>query len=484
LDKKVNVEPQNIGNNNEVYIPSGIEAKIYVSVTNKHNIDLSATISIPKEKTSFFSKLPHLTKAKSDYIEFSFVFDKSAEPNATNGYLGQTIPLEICISDSKDGRLLDKLNTELKCNSPPSPINKSSITYSLVEDEYTIRTSKNEGIHQDLKELHILLYSEMGESRHKEIVFIENESEQDKDIKFRLKDLLPSILGKRKIEVQVLDKAELKSIVVEESSSIPLFKSITLTPQKFKISKKPSIEEGFAPPKINELVALFENRLDWEKAGYRVEYKSEEDVFEYKRDKDLFYNAKKVPKGEFEIRVILHQPEGGDDLEAIWYVELVSSNDASIDLDNLVIRDITNYKKLESQSNKECFALLDIKGSSFNVEGDTMLAKLDLRYTSFATKLELSLKTKNSESKIEDSSSNHHGNEYTKIIDIEKDCDGEFSFVVVAEDESARQKYKIELKRKTSKEVKLKYVAKDFASEEGAGSLLAEWAYSKHSINI
>ena len=484
LDREINVEPQNIGNGDEVYIPSGIEANFYLSVINKYDIDLDVAIYIPKEKSQFFSTLPHLTKVKPDYIEFSFVFDESAEPNATNGYLGEAVPLELSISESKNGRHLDKLVTTLRCNSPPISIDKTSISYSLIEDEYTIHTSKNVGIHQDLKELHILLSSEMGESKHKEIIPIANESEQDKDIKFHLKDLLPSISGERKIEVQVLDKAGLKSTVFKDNSSIPIFKTITLTPQHLKIPKKTSIEEGFAPPKINELFSFFKDSKDWEKAGYRVEYKDEGEVFEYKREKNLLYNAKKVSTGQFEIQVILHQPEGAESVEALWYVELVSTNDTSIDLSSLSIKDITNYNELEGQSNKTCLPIPDMTVSSFAVQDDVMLAKLDLRYTSFATKLELSVRATNSESKIGDSSSTLSGNIYKRTIDVEKDGDGEFSFVVVAEDGITEQKYKIELKRLPSKEIRLKYIAKSFASEASIASLLAEWAYSRHNINI
>ncbi|MGP1438398.1 MAG: InlB B-repeat-containing protein [Treponema sp.] len=364
----------------------------------------------------------------------------------------------------------------------PLPVLDTSITYNKVNDEYVIHTPKNDGIHTDLKELEIELSTEKDSEIYRQRFSIANSSEQDKDLHLRIKDLISKASGKRTLKVKVKDKAGLVSSQTIKDSGNKIFTSVTPIPSSIKLSKKQSINEGFAKPKIKELYEFFQKPEDWESLNYKVEYNSSGTPFEYDNEKQLFFNTQGTNSGVFTIIITLKQPFATD-IVSNFTVTITAQNDTSLEIENgSLIKDITDYSLFERT--KELKPLADITSLEFTPSSDLLLAYCDVDYTGFITNLNISLKTNNNEAKIGKENESNLTNTYKETIQLQKEAGmtKKVSFVVTAENGTI-QKYKIIFRRKASAKVKIKLEFSPATVTTENAKVKAEWEYSKVEIN-
>ncbi|MGP1415637.1 MAG: hypothetical protein ACTTJ6_06910 [Treponema sp.] len=247
----------------------------------------------------------------------------------------------------------------------------------------------------------------------------------------QVKDLLSKPSSKRKIKVIVKDKAGLLSEQIIKDSGAKKFTSITLVPPTFNVTKKLSIEDGFAPPKIKELHNFFQKKEDWESSGYKVEYDVTGTPFEYNKTKDLFFN-KQAGLGSFLITIILKQPLHPD-VRSAWSVTITAKNDANLATEGILIEDKTNYSLLSNI--KELKPLSSIKNLLFTTDSSGVkIAICDIEYTDFDTNLKVSLKTNDDQAKIGKEGGVDLTNSYEESIELEKHAGSlkDITFIITA----------------------------------------------------
>lgn len=479
INNSINLIPQSIGDGGNIYVPSGREINFSLKLDNKYDVPLKVNVIVPDEKKHLFEKLPEVKNIETKIIELSFEFKAEAEPSGSNNFLGESVPIEIIIHNRENEREFHRLSVDLNCNTSPLSILDSAITYNEENDEFVIHTPKNTGIHNDLKELIIELSTEKDSQKYKQNFSIANVAEQDQDIVLQVKDLLSKPSSKRKIKVIVKDKAGLLSEQIVKDSGAKKFTSITLVPPTFNVTKKLSIEDGFAPPKIKELHNFFQKKEDWESSGYKVEYDVTGTPFEYNKTKDLFFN-KQAGLGSFLITIILKQPLHPD-VNSTWSVTITAKNDANLATEGILIEDKTNYSMFSNI--KELKPLSSIKNLLFTTDSSGVkIAICDIDYTDFDTNLKVSLKTNDDQAKIGKEGGVDLTNSYEESIELEKHAGSlkDITFIITAEDDSI-QKYKIVFKRKPSVQVSIKIEFDHGTLTTEKAKLEAEWDYGKTS---
>ena len=476
----IKIIPQNVSDKGVAYVPSSQDINIFFKLENTYNIPLKVNIMLPEEKKYLFEKLPVATKIEAKMIELSFMFKGEAEPKISNNFLGETVPIDVVINNRESGREFYRFNFSLNCNTVPLPIVDSSISYDEENDEYTIHTPKNDGIHSDLKELVIELSSEKEEQSYKETISIANTSEQDKDVKLNIKSLLSKVSGKRSLKLKVKDKAGLISSQTTKIGS-KTFNTITLEPSNFSISKNESIYNGFAPPKIKELYEFFQKEEDWKSLGYKIEYDVRGTPFTYDAEKKLFFNKEEISVGTFSIGFILKQPQASDAVTT-WSVTITAKNDTSLATENgVLIKDVTLYPNSEQ---KELKPLNDITSLAFSDLSGVKIARCDIDYTDFETNLTLSLKPNDDGARIGKEGDTTLTDKYKESIKLNKDAGSinETSIILKAENDEI-QKYKIIFRRKPSAKVIVKLVINHSTCTTDKAKVESEWDYGKVSIS-
>ena len=466
--------PCNISGDGKVYIPSNVDINYLLSINNKYDSEIKADIKIPKEKEEFFVTLPHITHVDAQKISMILKFNERAEPNAQNDFQGESVPIDIAIYNAKTNKYLHSIKTRLKCNTPPLPVENACITHSLESDEFSIHTPKNLNIHSDLKELHLTFSSKNGNGKIEKVIPISNAHEQDTDITFKMKDIPLQVAGLRLLNITVIDKAGLTSDEVKISSSMPAFDNITLEPATLRIARENSVNTGFAPPRIKELVSFFKTKDIWESEGFTIEYNVGFSPFEYNTERGLFFAKNTVNSGEYSVGVTLKKLSYTVAI-ATWKVKVFDSDDTSIDTEDFLIKDVTLYT---SSTNKTVLPLPDINSVSFNSEGGVQVAKILIPYTGFNTNCRLHIKAGNSSAKIDDASLSSPSSVFEKNIEIKKDAGSSatLNFTVTAESGNASQQYRIELIRDASCHVKVHFTHAVFVASNA--SILSEWSYA------
>jgi hypothetical protein len=478
----IKIIPQNVSDKGVAYVPSSQDINIFFKLENTYNIPLKVNIMLPEEKKYLFEKLPVATKIEAKMIELSFMFKGEAEPKISNNFLGETVPIEVVINNKESGREFYRFNFSLNCNTVPLPIVDSSISYDEENDEYTIHTPKNDGIHSDLKELVIELSSEKEEQSYKETISIANTSEQDKDVKLNIKSLLSKVSGKRSLKLKVKDKAGLISSQTTKIGS-KTFNTITLEPSNFSISKNKSIYNGFSPPKIKELYEFFQKEEDWKSLGYKIEYDVRGTPFTYDAEKKLFFNKEEISVGTFPITIRLKQPQASDAVTT-WSVTITAKNDTSLATENgVLIKDVTLYPNSEQ---KELKPLNDITSLAFTSDPSGIkIANCDIDYTDFETDLTLSLKPNDDGARIGKEGATKLNNRYEKRITLNKEAGSinKTSIILKAENDEI-QKYKIIFRRKPSAEVTVKLLINHSTCTTDKAKVESEWDYGKVSTKV
>ena len=477
----IKIIPQNVSDKGVAYVPSSQDINIFFKLENTYNIPLKVNIMLPEEKKYLFEKLPVATKIEAKMIELSFMFKGEAEPKISNNFLGETVPIDVVINNRESGREFYRFNFSLNCNTVPLPIVDSSISYDEENDEYTIHTPKNDGIHSDLKELVIELSSEKEGQSYKETISIANTSEQDQDVKLNIKSLLSKVSGKRSLKLKVKDKAGLISSQTTKIGS-KTFNTITLEPSNFSISKNKSIYNGFSPPKIKELYEFFQKEKDWKSLGYKIEYDVTGTPFTYDAEKKLFFNKEEISVGTFSIGIRLKQPQASDAVTT-WSVTITAKNDTSLATKNgVLIKDVTPYP---NSKQKKLKPLNDITSLSFTSDSSGVkIANCDIDYTDFETDLTLSLKPNDYGARIGKEGATELNNEYEERIKLNKEAGStnETSIILKAENDEI-QKYKIIFRRKPSAKVIVKLVINHSTCTTDKAKVESEWDYGKVSIS-
>ena len=232
----------------------------------------------------------------------AFKFKVECEPSSQNNFFGASCPLNLKIYDKKTNRLLSSQNINANCNTAPLSIPDDKIVYKPETDEYVIELPKNEGIHNDLKEVKLLLSSAYGTEGVKTTVVPINTSTEGSlhtlIIKGNMEGQLATPSGDRKLEAVVYDKVGLNSSSYK-TSEMRVFTSLTLVPPTDDVDLNSLKTEGAIVPKIKELVDYFQTQENWEDAGYTVSYESND--FKLEKAGDTY---KLMPKNPNSIAIL------------------------------------------------------------------------------------------------------------------------------------------------------------------------------------
>lgn len=462
------------GEGKKIYVPSGKDVKVRLAITNTYNKELRATLTFPEADAYLFKKVPCITSLDFTSLIISFEFKKDAEPEASNNFLGMSVPIELKLFDVKRGRHLDTRVVKANCNTAPLAIDESAITYDLQEDEYTIHLPKNEGKHNDLKEVLLELSTKQGngEVKHK-VVSIDKAEEQDKDYILKVKDFLVEPSGERKIKVIVYDKAGISSEPKNKNGEL-IFEDITLLESMISVGFGEAQKEGIPVPEIEELKKYFKNTEDWKNANYEVEYSMPEGTsFVYDKGKNVIKNTT-TTTGEHDVGVKLKNPNGMEAI-ATYKVTITSSSNVELDKSSLKITDKTVYNE-----NLEGVKLLsfDVEAIQFVENLGIYSAEVNVPYTNVATKLNIHIEAGDSLSKVQDLSGD--GDSYKKDFNLDLESGEnssvavELGFKIKAESNSERT-YKITFKREAPYIAKIELFHELLSSKNGKAEV--KWAY-------
>ena len=345
ISKDAHFSQQKIGDGGVVYVPSEKDIEVQFSIKNKYKQELKGVVEIPEDQKRFFHKEPVIQEIGTDKLVISFNFKNEAEPNATNAFLGESVGITVQIYEKQTGRALSSSMLKANCNTAPDPIQVNNIVYKQESDEYEVLLPKNEGKHQDLKNVQFTLASEYGtETVESKIVSIKDAGEQGQLVKLKIKGSeswqLKNPSGNRKLQAVVCDIAGLKSSEVGYDKK-RIFTSITLLPDVQNISSVEAEEEGVPEPQIKELQDFF-SRDDWKtKAGYTITYRNTEG-FIHDSEKKVF--KKEVGKNIDTQDILVTLDQGnGNVASATYTINIAGSDVAGINERKLAITDETHY---------------------------------------------------------------------------------------------------------------------------------------------
>ena len=432
-------------------------------------------MTFPEADAYLFKKVPCITNLDFTSLIISFEFKKDAEPEASNNFLGMSVPIELKLFDVKRGRHLGTRVVKANCNTAPLAIDESAITYDLQEDEYTIHLPKNEGKHNDLKEVLLELSTKQGngEVKHK-VVSIDEAEEQDKDYILKVKDFLQQASGMREIKVTVFDKAGIPSTVKNKKGEL-IFLNITLQPSTKQIELEESKEKGIPVPEIKELKEYFKDSKDWKNAGYKVEYIMPVGVdFIYDEISNTIKNTHAII-GEHEVNVVLKDPLGNSS-EADYRVSIISGETAELNKEKLRIIDETDYTgKIGSA------LVLDASTVNFVEEALEHVGSITIPYTSYDSDLKLKVVAFDEEAHIQDLTETgligSNKKEITTFLLKDSNSEASISFKIVSKYGHDTKNYKINFKRGLSVKVSLELTAEILSGYNGGGKITLEWDY-------
>ena len=342
-----------LGDKNKIYVPSEQEIEIELTIKNKYEKEIIGTLQLPEDKKAFFHTVPHIKSLTNTKMVIAFKFKEESEPSYQNNFLGASVPLDLKIYDKKSNRLFSSQNINANCNTAPPSVPENKIVYKPETDEYVIELPKNENIHNDLKEVKLLLSSKYGTEGVKTSTISINTSTEGSlhtlTIKGNQEGQLTTPLGIRKLEVIVYDKAGLNSSS-HKTSEIKRFTTITLEPQNDDVDLNYAKTKGAIVPKIKELVDYFQTKQNWEDAGYTVSYESNDFVYDTSKNPHVFMpkNPTTLTRGTYNVIVKL---SGGNispsPLTKTYTINILGDNEAGIKTSELRITDETTYSTFE-----------------------------------------------------------------------------------------------------------------------------------------
>ena len=442
----VRFNESSLGNENKIYVPSNRDIEIELTIKNKYEKEITGTLEFAKDKKDLFGTAPYIKSLTATKMVVAFKFKEEAEPQATNDFLGASIPLNLKIYEKKTARFLSSQTIEANCNTAPLPIAKDKIVYNQEKDEYSVTLPKKTGKNNDLKNVEFSLSSMFSnEAVSSRIVPITEENEQNIKLKVKGEEdwQLKNPSGDRTLKAVVYDKAGLNSS--SQNTSKRKFTSITLEPSSVEIDKASAIADGFSVPKIKELVDYFREEKNWIAAGYNVEYLTND--FERISSQTPQVFKPKDPglltAGNYEILVKLSG--GGNELTKKYPVAIMGSDEAGINTDKLKITDETTYKSSELK--------IEIGSLNFTNDGtDAKKCDVAIPYTDINTNLKVHVEALGEGTIRTSELDPNKAKKRDFNIELEKNSESEKTliFYAYAPDNHTNIKYTIKFNRKAS----------------------------------
>ena len=476
----VHFSESSLGDGNKIYVPSEQEIEVEFTIKNKYEKEITGTLQLPEDKKVFFHTVPYIISLTPTKMVIAFKFKVECEPSSQNNFFGASCPLNLKIYDKKTNRFLSSQNINANCNTAPLSIPDDKIVYKPETDEYVIELPKNEGIHNDLKEVKLLLSSKYGSEGVKTTVVPINTNTEGSlhtlTIKGNLEGQLATPSGDRKLEAIVYDKAGLNSSSYK-TSEMRVFTSLTLVPPNDDVDLNSLKTEGAIVPKIKELVDYFQTQENWEDAGYTVSYESDDFKLEKSGDTYKFKpkNPSLITAGSYNITVNLSSANiSPSPLTKTYEINVLGNDDAGIKTSTFAITDVTNY--VNSYPN------LTIATPTFEDDGnDGKKCKVMIPYTGFVTKLRVHVDAVGSGKITETNSGTDEKNDFDVDLAAASLSNETLTFYAHSSGGTSKQ-YKIEFTRKESVTVNVSVVNELLQSDDCKVEM--SWTYGKKEVSI
>ena len=477
----VHFSESSLGDGNKIYVPSERDIEVEFTIKNKYEKEITGTLQLPEEKKEFFHTVPYISSLTPTKMVITFKFKETAEPEAINHFLGESVPVDLRIHDKKTNRLLSKQNINANCNTAPLPIPDNKMVYKAETDEYVIELPRNDGIHNDLKEVKLLLSSAYGTEGVKTTIVPINTSTEGSlhtlTIKGNLEGQLATPLGDRKLEAIVYDKAGLNSSS-QQTSKMRVFTSLTLVPPNDDVDLESLKAEGAIVPKIKELVDYFQTQENWEDAGYTVSYESDDFKLEKSGDTYKFKpkNPSLITAGSYNITVKLSSANiSPSPLTKTYEINVLGNDDAGIKTSTFAITDVTNY--LGGYPN------LTIETPTFVNDATTGGKKCEVMipYTGFVTKLRVHVDAVGSGKITETNSGTDEKNDFDVDLAAASLSNETLTFYAHSSGGTSKQ-YRIEFIRKESVTVNVNVANELLQSDDCKVEM--SWTYGKKEVSI
>lgn len=114
----VKFSESSLGYENKIYVPSEQEIEVEFTIKNKYEKEITGTLQLPEEKKEFFHTVPYISSLTPTKMVITFKFKATAEPEAINHFLGESVPVDLRIHDKKPivfclARILTPIATQL-----------------------------------------------------------------------------------------------------------------------------------------------------------------------------------------------------------------------------------------------------------------------------------------------------------------------------------------------------------------------------------
>jgi len=476
----VHFSESSLGDGNKIYVPSERDIEVEFTIKNRYEKEITGTLELDEDKKALFHTVPYIISLTPTKMVIAFKFKVECEPSSQNNFFGVSCPLNLKIYDKKTNRLLSSQNINANCNTAPLPIPDNKIVYRAETDEYVIELPRNDGIHNDLKEVKLLLSSKYGaEGVKTTVVPITTSTEvslHTLTVKGNMEGQLATPSGDRKLEAIVYDKAGLNSSSYK-TSEMRVFTSLTLVPPTDDVDLNSLKTEGAIVPKIKELVDYFQTKENWEDAGYTVSYES--DDFKLEKNGDSYKLMPKNPNlitaGSYNITVKLSSANiSPSPLTKTYKINVLGDNDAGIKASTFAITDVTNYSN--------SYPKLIIPTPTFEDDGsDGKKCKVMIPYTGFVTKLKVHVDAVGSGKITETNSGTDEKNDFDVNLAAASLSNEILTFYARSSGGTSKQ-YKIKFIRKESVTVNISVANELLQSDDCKVEM--SWTYGKKEVSI
>ena len=476
----VKFSESSLGYENKIYVPSEQEIEVEFTIKNKYEKEITGTLQFPEDKKVFFHTVPYIISLTPTKMVIAFKFKVECEPSSQNNFFGVSCPLNLKIYDKKTNRILSSQNINANCNTAPLPIPDNKIVYRAETDEYVIELPRNDGIHNDLKEVRLLLSSIYGTEGVKTTVVPITTSTEGSlhtlTIKGNMEGQLATPSGDRKLEAVVYDKAGLNSSSYK-TSEMRVFTSLTLVPPTDDVDLNSLKTEGAIVPKIKELVDYFQTQENWEDAGYTVSYESDDFKLEKSGDTYKFKpkNPSLITAGSYNITVKLSSGNISPNPQTATYtINVLGDNDAGIKASTFAITDVTNYFN--------SYPKLTIATPTFEDDGsDGKKCEVMIPYTGSVTKLKVHVDAVGSGKITETNSGTDEKNDFDVDLAAASLSNEILTFYARSSGGTSKQ-YKIKFIRKESVTVNISVANELLQSDDCKVEM--SWTYGKKEVSI
>jgi len=489
IEGDAHFKKQSIGDEGKLYVPSEEDIEAQFTIQNKYSQELTGVLEMPQDKKSLFNKSPEIIELTPTKMVIAFNFKESAEPQAGNNFLGESVGMTVKIFDKKTGRFLSTRTLTAGCNTPPPPINADTdITYNPADDAYVVTLPQGAGKHQDLREVKFTFSSSLkGEAQEPLTMHITDVNEQGKQHTLKVqgsaKWQLNDPKGQRTIKAVVYDRAGLRS-PEKTNTTKRRFLDITLIPSNISISAKKANKEGVPVPSIKELDEFFGVGEWLNKDGYTVEYSDVPNLF-YDQTSNKLKKTDGFVAGEtYKVKVSLTQgATHSTPVFATYTINVVGSDSAEIDVSHSIIEDATSYPEGQKPL-KFDFRTLDFMPDPTS---GISTATVYVDYTTHETNLKVHIVAISEDCRGKNSDGSSWGldaykKDYNLILGKESDQSQSVQFTIVAEN-GAEKIYKIVFKREKTKEVTTQF---EYASllKNSKASVKISWNYDSATLHF